>query len=159
VGIMKIGEFSEKFQITKETVRYYTVIGLLTPVKYRNYYDYNQSCDKEMALIQELKSMDFTLNEIIQYFTIYRFSNEYSDKLINYRRKAFSEKLESLQIQKQILENKIETLKDNLTTSNTKNQKQRKFGVPIQVLNLLHCPKCGKTLVMKSGNIEENTIY
>lgn len=57
---MKIGKFSEKFSMAKETVCYYTHIGLLTPVKYRNFYDYNQSCEKEMTLIQELKAMDFT---------------------------------------------------------------------------------------------------
>jgi len=155
---MKIGEFSEKFQITKETVRYYTDIGLLTPVKKSNYYDYNQSCEKEMLLIQELKTMDFSLHEIIQYFTVYRFSNENSDKLINYRRKVFSEKLKSLQHQKEKLENTIKTIKKNLSTTLTKNQKQRNFGVPIQLLKLLNCPKCGNSLVMKSGNIEVNTI-
>ncbi len=155
---MKIGEFSEKFNITKETARYYTDIGLLTPVKNNNYYDYNQSCEKEMLLIQELKSMDFSLNEIIEYFTVYRFSNKYSEKLISYRRSIFSEKLKSLQNQKQKLEKSIETLKSNLSTTQTKNQKQRKIGVPIQLLNLLQCPKCGKTLVMKSGNIEENIV-
>src|SRR6056297_1885861 len=156
--MMKIGEFSEKFNITKETVRYYTDIGLLTPVKYRNFYYYNQSCEKEIILIQELKTMDFSLNEIIEYFTIYRFSNENSDKLINYRKKAFGEKLKSLQNQKRKLEKSIQNIKLSLSTTQSRAQKERKFGVPIQFLTLLVCPKCAKSLVMKSGNIEENTV-
>ena len=156
--MMKIGEFSEKFQITKETVRYYTDIGLLTPVKNCNYYDYNQSCEKEMVLIQELKSMDFSLNEIIEYFTVYRFSNENSEKLINYRKKVFSEKLITLQKKREDLDKTIENLKSSLSTTQTRKQKHRKFGVPIQLLNLLHCPNCSKSLVMKSGNIEENKV-
>jgi len=155
---MKIGEFSEKFHITKETVRYYTDIGLLTPVKMGNYYDYNPSCEKEMRLIQELKTMDFSLHEIMQYFTVYRFSNEYSVKLITYRKKVFREKLKSLQNQKQQLENTLDILKHNLSRTQSNNQKQRRFGVPIQLLNLLQCPKCGKLLLMKIGNIEENTV-
>ncbi|MFW6248328.1 MAG: MerR family transcriptional regulator [Bacteroidota bacterium] len=155
---MKIGDFSQKFQITKETVRYYTDIGLLTPVKYRNYYDYNHSCEKEILLIHELKTMDFSINEIIEYFTIYRFSNENSEKLINYRKKVFNEKLESLQAQRGQLDKQIECIEKSLASTKAKSPKQRKFGVPLQFLNQLTCPKCNKPLVMKTGNIEENTI-
>ena len=63
----RIGDFSEKTNLSIRTLRYYNDIGLLIPEEvdvFTNYRYYSDDNLKQVELIQELKDIGFTLDEI-----------------------------------------------------------------------------------------------
>ena len=63
----KIGEFSKLTNLSIRTLRYYDDIGLLVPEDidiYTSYRYYGENNIREARLIEELKSVDFSLEEI-----------------------------------------------------------------------------------------------
>ena len=65
----KIGEFSKIVDIPVRTLRYYAEYGVLVPSetdKYTGYKYYNDANIEEAKLIKLLKSLDFSLDEIIE---------------------------------------------------------------------------------------------
>lgn len=66
----KIGEFSKIVSIPVRTLRYYDEIGILIPSEvdqFTGYRYYTEENIMECELIQLLKSIDFTLEEIRRY--------------------------------------------------------------------------------------------
>lgn len=64
----KIGEFSKIVDIPVRTLRYYAEYGVLVPSetdKYTGYKYYSDANVEEAKLIKLLKSLDFSLDEII----------------------------------------------------------------------------------------------
>lgn len=65
---MLIGELSEKTGFSRDTIRYYEKVGLLTDNEQarrsNNYKDYGQSAVERMLRIGRLKEHGFTLSEI-----------------------------------------------------------------------------------------------
>jgi MerR family Zn(II)-responsive transcriptional regulator of zntA len=63
-----IGEFAEKAGTTKDTVRFYTRLGMLTPNQRpagrRTYAEYGEDQVERFAFIDHCKSLGFTLQEI-----------------------------------------------------------------------------------------------
>lgn len=61
---MEVGKFSQETGISIDTLRYYDKIGLLSPSRTKNRRCYSSE-DLEMALmINKLKNLNFTLEEI-----------------------------------------------------------------------------------------------
>lgn len=67
---MKTSEFSNKYNLSNDTVRYYMKLNLLVPQKKSGYYNFDEKCEKDIKEILRLKNMNFTLQEIkkILYF-------------------------------------------------------------------------------------------
>ena len=66
----KIGDFSKIVDIPVRTLRYYAEYGVLVPSlvdKFTGYKYYDDENIVECELIKLLKSLDFTLDEIIRY--------------------------------------------------------------------------------------------
>lgn len=66
----KIGDFSKIVDIPVRTLRYYAEYGVLIPSeidKFTGYKYYSEANVIECELIKLLKSLDFTLDEIIEY--------------------------------------------------------------------------------------------
>lgn len=66
----KIGDFSKIVDIPVRTLRYYAEYGVLVPSEvdeFTGYKYYSESNIIECELIKLLKSLDFTLDEIIEY--------------------------------------------------------------------------------------------
>lgn len=64
----KIGEFSKIANLPVKTLRYYNEIGLLIPEEvdiYTGYRYYGEKNLKDVEMIKQLKSVGFTLDEII----------------------------------------------------------------------------------------------
>jgi MerR family Zn(II)-responsive transcriptional regulator of zntA len=65
---MLIGEFATRVGSTKDTVRFYTRLGLLLsgerPAGHRNYAIYDESQVERFSFIEQCKSLGFTLQEI-----------------------------------------------------------------------------------------------
>jgi len=66
----KIGDFAKIVDISVRTLRYYDEVGILQPSEidqFTGYRYYNDDNIIECELIKLLKSLDFTLDEILQY--------------------------------------------------------------------------------------------
>lgn len=61
---MKIGEVSEEYNISIETLRFYDKAGLLVPERINNIRFYTESDIKKLKEILEMKKLMFTLDEI-----------------------------------------------------------------------------------------------
>ena len=68
LGSLLIGEFAEKAGTTKDTVRFYTRLGMLSPDQRpagrRTYAEYGEDQVERFAFIDLCKSLGFTLQEI-----------------------------------------------------------------------------------------------
>src|SRR6056297_3021895 len=157
---MRIGEFAKKYQLKKETVRYYTDLRLLTPVKYRTLYDYGESCEREIELILELKALGFSLREIEVFLTKKRFSTKDSEQFNQYSLDFFQEKRKEVQSKKKQLDDMINKLNNKIDTiiENEKTIVNKTFGLPLPFANELYCPRCRKRLALKDGKVEDSKI-
>lgn len=72
---MKIGEFSEHFNLPFETVRYYINKGLLIPHVKNDRYSFAPKDIKDIELILKLKSFRFSLHDIHRIISLKRLSN------------------------------------------------------------------------------------
>lgn len=63
---MLIGEFIQKHQTTKDTVRFYVQEGLLTPVRRGRNYWYSAADESDFDQIKTLQQMGFSIAAIKQ---------------------------------------------------------------------------------------------
>lgn len=156
---MRIGEFSKKYNITHDTVRHYIDIGLLIPKKEGHHYRFDETHDRDISKIIELKKLDFSLIEIQKILNFKRLAGKNSKEYISYYSKVLEDK------KKYILEcqNRYETIEsilskkiEDLISSGEKTKNT--LGIKIESLEILHCPKCNESLNISDGNIENNMI-
>lgn len=159
---MRIGAFSKKFNVSRETIRYYTDRELLTPVKIGNSNIYDQNCVDDMKNILLLKDMDFTIDEISRYFAFFRLSTKHTIPMKKDLLSLFDEKyadierkIEDLMIAKQEIIKKIEEIK---TFEEAETEDDEQPGFPIELLGILVCPECGKSLHVGNGEISYNCL-
>src|SRR6056297_844997 len=159
---MRIGEFSKQFNVSKETVRYYTDRELLTPVKIGNSNIYDQNCVEDMKNILLLKDMDFTIEEISRYFAFFRLSTKHTilmkkDLLSLFKEKQtdIERKIKDLMTAKKEIQKKIEEI-NNFEEIDVDADEQP--GFPLDLLSILVCPECGKQLHVENGEISFNCL-
>ena len=159
---MRIGVFSKKFKVSRETVRYYTDRELLTPVKIGNSNIYDQNCVEDMKNILLLKDMDFTIDEISRYFAFFRLSTKHTITMKKDLLSLFEEKfanierkIEDLMIAKKDILMKIEEIK---AFEEFETESDEQPGFPIELLGILVCPECGKPLRVENGEISYNSL-
>src|SRR6056297_1830673 len=159
---MRIGEFSKKFNVSKETVRYYTDRELLIPVKIGNSNIYDQNCVEDMKNILLLKNMDFSIEEISRYFSFFRLSTKHSipmkEDLLSLFEEKYSDierKTQELMTAKKEIHKKIEEIK---AFGEAETDSDEQPGLPIELLSILVCPECGKQLHVDNGEISFNCL-
>lgn len=73
---MLIGELVERSGLTKDTIRFYEKKGLINldrnSRRENNYKEYSEQVLEKLMLIQKLKNMGFTLNEIDTFLELWR---------------------------------------------------------------------------------------
>ncbi|RNB89749.1 MerR family transcriptional regulator [Brevibacillus fluminis] len=155
---MKIGLFAKKFNVSIDTIRYYTNLGFLIPVKKYAYYDYDQTCEDDMTFITQLKSLHFTLNEI--------------GGILKIKRVTLLSDLEDLENFVQLLDTKKEELRREIAnryeaianidaiidTVHQKKEEETETGISISFLPLLRCPVCSGSLQLKNARIHGESI-
>ena len=156
---MRIGEFSKKYNITHDTVRHYIDIGLLIPKKDNHHYRFDETHDRDITKIIELKKLDFSLIEIQKILNFNRLAGKNSKEYTNYYLQVLEDKKKYvLECQKRYegiestLSKKIEDL------ASSKGKTKRILGIKIDSLDILYCPKCNESLNISDGNIENNMI-
>jgi DNA-binding transcriptional MerR regulator len=75
--IMRIGEIAQQLNITLSTVRYYTSIGLLSPIQRREngHREYGPHELKRMRFILDAKRIGFSINDISQILAVQDIKN------------------------------------------------------------------------------------
>jgi DNA-binding transcriptional MerR regulator len=106
----KIGDFSKIVDIPVRTLRYYAEYGVLVPSlvdRFTGYKYYDDENIVECELIKLLKSLDFTLDEIIKY------KDNIDDEILEKKKKEIEQRMyllrlkyERLTIMQQELKNK-----------------------------------------------------
>lgn len=172
---MKIGEFSQKFNVPIATVRHYIKLGLLVPEKDGFQYSFTESDCREMEIIIEMKAAGFKLNELNRYLSIFRFYNKddyllYEKLITSLDAKKSSLYEERRKINKYIslINEKIEELESN--SSNAMNKSADPYsmaditgstplpGFPINAVNLLCCPHCQSKMDISGVDISGTSI-
>lgn len=102
---MLIKELSQRTGLTPHTIRFYEKLGLIkgqrnAQVKSNNYFHYDEEIVEKLELINDAKSIGFTLSEIAQLVDVW-----YNNKI------TIPEKLEVLDAKLQSIDDKIAHLK------------------------------------------------
>lgn len=106
----KIGEFSKIVDIPVRTLRFYDQYGVLQPSEideFTNYRYYSEEDVIECELIKLLKSLDFTLEEIVLY------KNNLNSEIIEKKKKELHERMYLLSLKCERLEILEEELINN----------------------------------------------
>jgi len=156
---MKIGKFAEINNVSIDTIRHYMDMGLIVPDKQGGQYFFDEKCEREFQEISDLKSMGFTLLEIKNIFFIKNFGRLTPYQEDEYYKSFFINKYSSIEKSIKDLENAKKRLEDKIQElSIQKKPKVSKMGIDINSLKLFACPKCGESLVLSEGIINNNQI-
>lgn len=156
---MKIGEFTDKNKVSKDTIRHYMDLGLVIPEKHGGQYYFDDRCQNSLEEIFNLKDMGFTLNEIKTIFFFRRLGNlthyqqdEYYKTLFVSKYEEILKEIDNLTTIRSRLKEKIEDL------SEYEAKKKFTLGIDIGVLNIFKCLKCSGQVVIEDGTIKDNQI-
>ncbi|WP_134700754.1 MerR family transcriptional regulator [Ammoniphilus sp. YIM 78166] len=155
---MKIGSFAKKFNASIDTIRYYTNFGLLIPVKKDSYYEYDQTCEEDMKIITELKSFEFTLNEIRNILDLKRITllRDHEDlnlyvQLLERKKEEISLEISKLHLALQKIDKKIDLLCQ-------KNHNETVTGLSFSFLRFLRCPLCTGSFQLENALIQNESL-
>lgn len=143
---MRIGAFSKKYGVKVFTVRHYIEKKLLLTEKQGAHYVFSEADCKDMELILRLRSLSFSLTEILEALTFARMSNPSTQKL---NRHLFQKmKLHFSRNQKSIeqLKNVNKALQSAMQTIQSDASLQtagRQGGLCSDFIDILACPLCG----------------
>ena len=115
---MQVKAFSEKLQVSIDTIRFYEKQGLLQPIRLDNgYRHYDESCEAQLKMVIVLKKLGFSLKEIAQLTqlqaqeiteecneTTVALFNEKSQQLTNYIN-FYKNAVDTLQMITQLMDN------------------------------------------------------
>ncbi|MBE6161764.1 MAG: MerR family transcriptional regulator [Firmicutes bacterium] len=104
----RIGEFSKIVDLSVKTLRYYDAVGILCPGKideFTGYRYYNEENIKEAELIKLLKSVNFSLEEILNY------KDNLTTEVFEYKKEQILDSIKDLKIKYE----KLTILQNNLT--------------------------------------------
>ena len=104
---MTIGEVSEKYEMTTDTLRYYERIGLIPPVprKKNGIRDYDEQACKWVSFVKCMRSAGVQIEALIEYVTLIQ-----ADTGIKRRKNILIEQRARLQKQAEQLRTTIERL-------------------------------------------------
>lgn len=158
---MKIGDFSKKFDISIDTVRYYVENGLLLPEKVHNQRRFDERCVKDMNLIIELKAMKFSISDIKKMFSLLRLTNLADEHYKDYYLTLFRNKKKELNSEIEELKDSVSLIDDKMTEIEDIAFEKilRKNGVPLSFFAYLYCPECGNCLKLNNASVVENQVF
>ena len=157
---MKIKEFSNKFDLSYDTIRYYMKLNLINPQKSGGHYEFDLEDQNDMEEILKLKEMEFSLDEIKEILSFKRIGRLSNYQKNSYYQDLYQQKLKN--IEKRIIE--LKDAKISLKTHLKKlkeenNEKKNDLSLNLNLLDLFACPACGSDLTLSAENIENNRIH
>lgn len=158
-GLMKIGEFAGKFNISVSTVRHYINLGLLVPEKDGFQYRFTEADCEEMSIIASMKEAGLKLSELHQYLALFRFYNKEDYLLYEKLQEYLDQKKEALHAQRRQIDTHIRSLDGKIreieekrismmgkTADSDGGENKSLPGFPLNAVNLLRCPHCESRL-------------
>lgn len=156
---MKIGELAELCQVSRDTIRYYVDKGLLIPFKKGAQMDFTSRELDDMRYIQKMKQMRFSIREMQAMFTLRRLSNliepdtiKAYERILNQKRQELKDEIELLKYADMIVEEELRSFRQR------REGMAHMTGVPLNMLEYLHCPHCRKQLQVDSARISGKYI-
>jgi DNA-binding transcriptional MerR regulator len=107
---MKIGQFIEAVQTTKDTVRYYEELALIQPTWEHNRRIYGEKEVADFLVIKEMQALGLALKEIQLLFTLKRNNGCGNNELIEQTRHKLEEKREELRREAEAIKQRQEQL-------------------------------------------------
>lgn len=158
---MKIGEFSKMYNVSKDTLRYYVSIGLLSPRMQGSQMNFSEREEQNFKQIQKLKEMRFNIKEIRSFLYFQRVSNMIEPSTLDQCLDLLREKREALlEEEKQIHESIAMIDQESVLLEAKKNLPvMQAGGIPLSAVSLLACPHCGASLSIENASISKNSIY
>ncbi|MFC9601158.1 MerR family transcriptional regulator [Peribacillus butanolivorans] len=156
---MRIGSIAKKFNVSIDTVRYYIELGLLIPEKEKSQYRMNQGCFEDMALINELKQLRFSLKEIHKVLSLKRLTNCSDNKDTSYYTNLLLEKKKILIEEKNQISNTIRYIDIKINSNVDTLPDDFRTGVPLFFVPLFYCPHCHYLLNLKNASMQGQHIY
>lgn len=155
---MKFGKFAQKFDVSKDTLRYYIKNGLLLPKKKGGQYSFDSQSSEDMEFILSMKEFGFTIDEINKLISLkrnlhprdYRFNSFILDEL--------DKKKSNLKMEIDRLYKKIDLLEKTKLSYLKEESSFQKLGVSINLLKYLTCPSCGFPMDLDDARIEKSYI-
>ncbi len=156
---LKIGEFADKFGISKETIRFYVSKKLLIPVKNGSFFVYDENCEGDLKTILLMKSLNFSLDEIVRYLSFIRLSSKRMKALHNEMIALFEGKIDEVQTEINRLQQSKDILSKRLDEIRAiEIPREKEIGLPLALSASLVCPDCGSSLMIQNGRISNNEI-
>lgn len=117
-----IGEFSKKFGISIDTLRYYEKIGLIYPERDKiNKRIYSEKDIEWLKFIMRLKETNMPIKQI-QYYSKLRYEG---DNTIQERLELLNEHMNRLKAEKEKIEENMQHLKEKITIYNDMMEKNK----------------------------------
>lgn len=158
---MKIGEFSKMYNVSKDTLRYYVSIGLLSPKMQGSQMNFSEREEQNFKQIQKLKEMRFNIKEIRSFLYFQRVSNMIEPSTLDQCLDLLREKRESLLEEEKQIHESIAMIDQEAALLEAKKNLPviQAGGVPLSAVTLLACPHCGAALSIENASISKNSIY
>lgn len=156
---MRIGEFAEKYRVTKDTVRHYIENGLLIPDDRSAHFRFGERECRDMEIILRLKNQQFSLQKIHQYLDILRTSNMTEEESFQALSELLTEKRAELGEKIRLLDQVCAEIDGGLRRLSRSVEAEEPTGVPLRALSLLVCPCCGKALRLERAELDSRYVY
>lgn len=157
---MKINEFSNKYNVSYDTIRYYMQLNLIIPEKNGGHYFFNQECEREMKEILQLKEMDFSLQEIKKIFNFKRIGKLSSYQQTDYYQSLYKEKMQDIKEKISKLTKAKDELEEKIADFTARNNDNSRItiGIDLTALSLFSCPHCKHDLSLTADKVEANQV-
>ena len=158
---MKIGEFSKMYNVSKDTLRYYVSIGLLSPRMQGSQMNFSEREEQNFKQIQKLKEMRFNIKEIRSFLYFQRVSNMIEPSTLDQCLDLLREKREALLEEEKQIHESIAMIDQEAALLEAKKNLpvMQAGGIPLSAVSLLACPHCGAFLSIENASISKNSIY
>lgn len=156
---MKTSEFMKKYNLSRDTVRYYISKGLLLPEHTGTRIEFGEKECRDLEYIRHLQQMHFSLRDIQRFLTMARQSNMIEPDILQEECYMLIAQKEKLHQDIHSMEHAVELIDTELTClQQRRHTALHKLGVPLSSLPLLRCPVCQNRLSIENATIDQDSI-
>lgn len=157
---MKIGQVAKRYGISRDNLYYYINYGLLVPPRVDKQYVFDEDTLRDLQRILGLKELGFTLSEIHHILSLFRISDMENTGFRDELRQIYVERRRKCQDEIARLEKVSGTLSQKIEKlSFVDDSKRRPTGVPLNMLGLIQCPHCKKSLAISNVTMDTEFIF
>ena len=156
---MKIGQVVRQFGIPVNSLYFYINNGLLVPQKHNNQYIFDEKTLEDIRWIQELKELEFPLKTIHRLLSLRRISNLCAQEDREELRQIYRAHQETLRRREQDIARARQVLDRKLAALDRGGGQRPNTGVPVDMLHLLCCPRCGGELLLEEVSMSQKYVF